>query len=456
MDTPIPQGFIHNMSELTGSSQADALCRALDSAPMTAIRLNPFKSTDVSGKVVDWCVQGRILDHRPQFTLMPQWHAGCFYVQEPASMIISEVVIRLCKLIDRKDIRYLDMCAAPGGKTTAALAALPPDAFVTANEYVRTRANILVENLSKWGYPNTAVSCGDTSAYRALPETFDIVAVDAPCSGEGMMRKDAQARAQWSPALIEQCASTQRDIITNAWTALRPGGYLIYSTCTFNKTENEDILRFAMQTLGAESVDLNLNNDFNIPTSLDPEVCAMRFMPHLTAGEGLFMGVLHKPGSFNSSISKKTKSKKGKSTSKHDIPTYITNLLAHPDSFTFANDNTLWRATPAAHQSLVNELREHLYMLSCGLALGELKGKNFVPDTALALSSALRRDAYPSVETDMATALNYLRRESITLPADAPKGFVLLTFESHPLGFVKNLGNRANNLYPQAWRIRNL
>ncbi|MCM1005175.1 MAG: rRNA cytosine-C5-methyltransferase [Prevotella sp.] len=458
MDASLPLEFIDELTRTLGAEQALALAKALDTEPVVGVRLNPMKSgvAPTDAQRVPWCEQGYILSERPRFTLMPSWHGGCFYVQEPASMIISEVIKHVARLIGLEDVKYLDLCAAPGGKTTAALSALPNSAFVVANEFVPARANILAENLTKWGYPNIAVSCGDTAAYRKLKHAFDIVAVDAPCSGEGMMRKDEQARSQWSPALVKQCAALQREILDNAWEALRPGGYLIYSTCTFNRDENEDMLRYAINEYGGESVDLGLNDEFNIPGSIEANLYALRFMPHLTNGEGLFLGVLRKPDDKGATRQSKSK---GKVTRKAEnkLPVDARSLLSNPDDFNFAQTASgIWRALPKSHASFINKLSQAARLLIAGVTLGEVKGKNFVPGTSLALSTALLPEAFPRVEVDEQTALSYLRREALSLPTDSPKGYVVICSGGDCLGFAKNLGNRANNLYPAHWRIRNI
>lgn len=452
--------------ETLGSVEGLSLVAALDSEPVTGVRFNPRKCSDPSdifagglfadGRRVDWCREGLVPGTRPPFTLMPEWHGGLFYVQEPASMVIGEVVRRVASHLGHGGLCYLDLCAAPGGKTTAALGALPDDAFVVANEFVPSRANILCENLAKWGSPNTAVCCGDTSAFRKVRECFDIVAVDAPCSGEGMMRKDEEARRQWSEGLVRQCAALQREIVTNAWEALRPGGYLIYSTCTFNRTEDEEMLRYIADELGGESIDTGIGSDFGVPGSLDPDLHAMRFMPHRTCGEGLFMGVMRKPGERGISMPKKNKSK-GKKSMAQAMPKELPGLIAEPEKYVFGTGRDGdWRAIAREHTDLVELLDRNAKVLNAGIRIGTLKGKSFVPDAALALSSALAPGAFPRMEIDLETALAYLRREAITLPADMPQGVVLITYSGIALGFAKNLGNRANNMYPQHWRIRHL
>lgn len=457
--------FLEVMRETLGAEEAAALVAALDTEPVTAVRLNPRKVREgeplqveeafAQGKPVAWCRDGLVLGSRPQFTLMPEWHGGLFYVQEPASMVIGEVVRRLCGRIGRSEIRYLDTCAAPGGKTTAALSALPDGAFVVANEFLPSRANILLENLTKWGAPNVAVTCGDTAAFRKLPVAFDIVAVDAPCSGEGMMRKDEEARRQWSEGLVKQCAALQHEIVENAWTALRPGGYLIYSTCTFNRNEDEEMLRYIVEGLGGESIDTGIGSDFDIPGAIVPGLHALRFMPHRNCGEGLFMGVMRKPEEAIQDAPKANK-KKGKKKTGASAPDLLPHLLQSPEDFWFSQSASgIWRGVTRAHVEFVTALEDTARVMSAGVALGQTKGKDFIPDPALALSTAAS-GAFQKVDVDLDTALNYLRREAVTLPAETPRGYVTVCYRGLPLGFMKHLGNRSNNLYPQHWRIRNL
>lgn len=448
------------MRETLGDVEGAALVAALDTEAVTGVRLNARKvgewPSEIDGEAVPWCAQGLVLHSRPQFTLMPEWHGGLFYVQEPASMVVGEVARRLAERLGNGPIRYLDSCAAPGGKTTAVLSALPDDAFVVANEFIPARANILSENISKWGATNAAVCNGDTKVFRKLRRAFDIVAVDAPCSGEGMMRKDEEARRQWSEGLVAQCAALQREILDNVWEALKPGGFLIYSTCTFNRTEDEDMLHYIVEELGGESVDTGLSEEFGIPGSIDPSLHAVRFMPHRTCGEGLFLGVIRKPGEY-APETRKTRTPKGNKGKGAVVPPQLTALLKEPEKMTFSQrPDECWQGVPAPHADLVRELEQATRVVTAGVRLGTVKGKSRVPDSTLALSTSLREDAFPRVEVTLETALNYLRRQAVALPAESPRGITLLTYRGAALGFVKNLGNRANNMYPQHWRIRHL
>ncbi len=230
----------------------------MDALPVS-IRLNPFKGPDgPDGKPVPWSPWGRILDSRPQFILDPLMHAGCYYVQDSSAMFPGHIFRReLRRLGPPRGIRVLDLCAAPGGKTTDLAASLREacgdDFTLISNEVMRGRASTLVQNVSVWGDPAVKVVSADPSVFgRLLPGCFDIILADVPCSGEGMFRKDPRAEQEWSPAVVELCAARQRRILADVWPALREGGILIYSTCTYEDAENDSNLRWAAETLGGE------------------------------------------------------------------------------------------------------------------------------------------------------------------------------------------------------------
>lgn len=368
------------------------LAEALETGtPEVAIRWNRRKGArpEAWAERVPWCPQGQYLARRPNFTLDPAFHQGMYYVQDASSMAI-DAVIRSLGLT--APVRYLDACAAPGGKTTAAIDALPDGSFVLANEYEPARARVLCENLMKWGYGDVVVSLGPAQKLEQLtPGSFDIVAADVPCSGEGMMRKDQKACEQWSPGLVKSCAALQREIVEALWPLLRPGGWFIYSTCTFNRVENEDNVDWMVRELGAELK----------PLPEMPGVVNGHFYPHLVRGEGLYIALMRKPG----------------------------NEEAAP----------LLKLPPKILQRGVGELFQ-------------AKGREQIPTYAACHALSFRADDYPQAEVDRESALNYLRRESLRLES-APKGIVLLTYCGRPLGFVNNLGSRANNLLPKGLRI---
>lgn len=453
--TPLPEGFLSEMHQIEGLD-AEALSAALDAAPSVGIRLNgrkPWSCSYSDATRVGWCEQGYYLPERPIFTLNPALHAGAFYVQDPSSMIHSELVKRIVAELKvenyKAPLALLDLCASPGGKTTAAIDVLPDDAIVVANEYEPSRVGALRENLIKWGFPNVAVTNGSTEAFKATKERFDIVMVDAPCSGEGMMRKEEQARRQWSAGLVEQCARTQRSILDDAYHALKPGGFLIYSTCTFNLSENEENVRFLIDEYGMVPIDMHLPKEWGIAGSAD-ENPALRFMPHISRGEGLFAAVVRKPGNLSEYLSG---GKVQNPKSAENLPGR--EFIRNPESYSFVLKGDSIFAVERNLAGIVKKLQGKTKIVMEGLEIGTMKGKSFIPAQALALSTALRRGSFPEVELTENQAISYLCRETFPLPESTPKGMILVSYLGLPLGWMKNLGNRANNLYPQAWRIRN-
>lgn len=441
-----------------------------ETAPEVSVRLNPRKlspggEAPFPGEPVPWCEGGIYLSERPKFTFDPALHQGVYYVQDASSMIMGAVAAELSRRLAGGPLLWLDACAAPGGKTTAALDALPSGSLVVANEFDYGRAEILAENVAKWGSSYTVVTRGDTARCRAVGEVFDVVAVDAPCSGEGMMRKDATARQQWTASLVEECVARQKEILSNVWDALRPGGYLVYSTCTFNTRENEEMVEWLCGEYGAEPVDMEF--PFGIDGAVGSDLPALRFIPGRVRGEGLFMAVVRKPGEWTprECPGENTPGKGRKGTGKRkrgvkapEVPSEVRAWITPGERENFpltATENGL-RAFPAQWSDLLSLFLKKLQVISAGTELAETRGHDVVPTQALALSTLLDADAFPRVETDRETALAYLRREAVALPRETPRGFVLLTYGGRPLGFVKNLGNRANNLYPKEWRIKSI
>lgn len=445
--------MLENMSSLPGGEAVSGLAEALaTTVPSVAIRLNARKSATpekVGGADrVAWCDMGLYLnpDERPRFTFDPAMHQGAYYVQDPSSMAIGLIVRRLCEESDGPKV-YVDACAAPGGKTTAAIDNLPDDSLVIANEYDRRRAEALCENIVKWGYPGVVVTCGDTSRLRRMGALADIVAVDAPCSGEGMMRKDDTAVSQWSEGLVKSCATLQREIIENVWEVLKPGGYLIYSTCTFNRTENEENVAYMTEQLGAEPVATGLEEFGGVVGEIDSPYPAARFLPGRVRGEGLFVAVVRKPADAEAHQPVrplKIKPLKDNIIERWIKPGYV---LTELKSGTVT-------ALPESCGGLMAAVEKELNALYAGCETATVKGHDYVPAQALALSGIMEAEAFTRCETDYATAIAYLRGEAVVLSEGTPRGIVLLTYGGRPLGFAKNLGNRANNLYPKGWVIR--
>lgn len=358
----------------------------------------------------------------------------------------------LSQLVER-DALVLDMCAAPGGKSTAIAQYLSDEGFLVSNEYVPQRAHVLVENITKWGAPNTVVTNNAPRHFEKLKTRFDAILVDAPCSGEGMFRKDERAREEWNPANVEMCVVRQREILESAWKVLKPGGVLIYSTCTFNSHENEEQVQWLIDEMDAEYLPLKTEKDWMITETER----GYRFLPHKTRGEGLFMAAVRKQSTDNGfqitdKVSKNRDTKQKNKVNKILNSQFLT--LNSPDLFDVIESDNRFYAVQKDRVALVDECRKCLNVLSFGVQMYEQKGKDLIPQAALALSKAYKRGAYPEVELSSEEALSFLRKEAIVL-ADAPRGFVLVTYNGLPLGWVKNIGNRCNNLYPEFWRIRN-
>jgi len=470
----LPETFLQAMQELLSEEEFTTLCEAISAQPSpTSLRLNPAKLSPEEEKIlrstgspVPWCPEGIYLSQRPQFTTDPLWHAGTYYVQEASSMFLAHVL--RCHAGD-SPVQCLDLCAAPGGKTTTALSALPAGSKMVCNEIDRKRARILAENIQKWGSPDVIVTSNTPADFGRLRHTFDVILTDVPCSGEGMFRKDPKAIEDWSPAKVRNCAALQHEILAAVWPALKPGGLLVYSTCTFNIQENEEMFSYICDTLGAEALTVPTEKEWHIHPPLAGTIPCYRFMPHFTQGEGLFMAVCRKHNDENCCPARPMTDKKIKKsgrTSSRPFPTPDSKKAAAIAAawlkksgdyrFETAEEGTL-RAIPTHMADLHRLLSSHsFYLLQSGIEVAAIKGKDLIPAQGLALSTDFSPHAFDSIEISLEEALSYLRRESPVLPPETPKGYVLLCYRGHPLGFVKNIGTRCNNLYPQEWRIRHL
>ncbi|MBR1889298.1 MAG: rRNA cytosine-C5-methyltransferase [Alloprevotella sp.] len=448
---PLPDAFVQEMTALLGTDEATALCCALEDEAPVSIRLNAAKTASLEGEPVGWCADGRYLESRPRFTLDPLFHSGCYYVQEASSMFIEQAV----QTINLHPQRVLDLCAAPGGKSTLLRSLLPDDCLLVCNEPIKPRHHILAENLAKWGHPNVAITHNFAHDFRPLQGFFDVILADVPCSGEGMFRKDPASRTEWTPQSPENCATLQHSIIEDIWPCLRQGGFLIYSTCTYNRLEDEDNVKWICEALGAELVPVSTRPEWQIyGDATGNSLPVYHFYPHHARGEGFFLALLKKTAETTQKDTSVKKKQNGlfQQIKDNSLKQYLT----IPDNYLLgqANDGFIY-ALPAFSARDMLLLRQHLHCVSTGLCLFEQKGKKLVPQAELALSTALRTEAFPRVNLSHEEALNYLRRNALSLP-EAPHGYVLICYENHPLGFANNLGSRANNLYPKEWSIKNL
>lgn len=432
---PAPFVLPADVRRLLGD-EADQLLEALQRPAPTSIRLNPAKGATHAGWPVPWCATGRYLDERPVFTLDPLLHAGTYYVQEASSMLLEQAV-KACA--PPPDARVLDLCSAPGGKGTHLAALLAPEALLVCNEPVRTRQHALQENLWKWGRPDVVVTGSTPQDLAPLGAFFDLIVVDAPCSGEGMFRKDAFARAQWSERLVESCALQQRGIVDAAWNALAPGGCLIYSTCTWEERENERQVRHLLDQGG----------DF-VPLPIDPAwgvvatAAGFRCYPHRVAGEGFFIAAVRKPGERPPRPAART----APAVTMPDVHAW----LPPGTALTPAADGTL-HAVTARWADSAARLEAHLHVLSPGIPVAVHKGGNWRPHPALALSTKLVPGAFPTLDLDLTEALRYLRGEALEADGTA-EGIALVRHAGHGLGWVSGAGRRWNNGWPAPWRIR--
>jgi len=400
---------------------------AFEKEAPVSIRLNVTKGRffcDILGDVtkepslcympVPWCAEGYYLEGRPQFTFDPLFHAGCYYVQEAASMFVTHVIKWTMKApinnyplsIINYPLQALDLCAAPGGKSTAMLSVLPEDCTLVSNEPIPTRAQILLENITKWGAKNCIVTNNYPRDFKKAKAKFDLILCDVPCSGEGMFRKDPATISEWSVQNVEKCWRLQREIVADAWECLNPGGIMIYSTCTFNTKENEENVRWIMEEYDAEVIDIPIDASWHITGSLLDgfEAPVYRFIPGITKSEGLFVCVLRKRGEWREARGKR------------------------------------------------NDLRQ-LKCLSID-GMQELSTLRSAEGRLLPTGRKNSQLSTPTADLPYSEALRYLRGEAIVLPADAPRGIVTVTYKGFALGPVKNIGNRANNLYPKPWRIK--
>ncbi len=445
----LPVDFIENMRSELGS-EADALFQALEQEPQTSIRLNDkcdVVSFDVDSDEVPWNEDGYYLNGRPSFTLDPLFHAGCYYVQEASSMFLQQV---LEQYLDTDSV-VLDLCAAPGGKSTLISQYLGSDGLLISNEVVRQRVFVLSENVLKWGNGNVVVTHNQPVDFgEGCKNLFDCILVDAPCSGEGMFRKDKDARSEWSSKQVIVCAERQRKILMDVWNALKPGGLLIYSTCTFNRQENEENVEWVRDCLGADVLSVDYDSYWGI-TEGNP---GYHFYPHKTRGEGLYICALRKYESFFTPY--KIKLQKRVVPGDASVEREVKKWLLHPEEWAIKQSDRFLSAYPMRYKELVENLSTFLTCLSSGFGIGEWRGKHISPQHSLSMSKALRRDVFSSLSLSLEQSLSYLRTEALMPVENLPSGPVLVCYDDVPIGFVKNVGNRLNNLYPNEWRIRKL
>lgn len=451
MPQQLPTEFIDSLRDVAGFDEKAFLQTHLAGNPPVSIRLNTRKQWSTkylyeNYTKVPWCEDGAYLPHRPSFILDPLIHAGAYYVQEASSMFLHHVLKSCVPL--QQDLVVLDLCAAPGGKSTLIQSLLTPGSVLISNEIIKSRAGILEENLVKWGATNTLITNNTPDAFSNLSQVFDLIVVDAPCSGSGMFRKDEKAIDEWSTQLVNMCNIRQKDILKKTLPALKPGGILVYSTCSYSAEENENILQWCLND-GLESVSVPLKEEWNIITSeVEGGGMGYRFYPDKLAGEGLFLTVLKKPEGDQHKI--KIPAPRFSYLNKHDLAQAATWVKLHYDE-----QMIQWEGSclilPEMMVKLLPLFQQHLYIKRAGLEVGSITKKDFIPTHALALSGRTN-ESIPVWDVDEEVALAFLRRDEMKDYTQAI-GWTKINFQNLGLGWVKILSNRINNYYPINWRI---
>lgn len=445
--------FRQQMRQILPGIYSDLL-DAMNSVQYPSIRYNLSKKNqgNFKGSVIPWEKNAVQLNESPPFYLDPNWHAGAYYVQESSSMFLGHVIRQL---INRNEyavngLKILDLCAAPGGKSTLILDVIPENALLVSNEILPKRNAILRENLIRWGKPNMIITQNDADDFSELENYFDIVVIDAPCSGEGLFRKDKDAIKEWNTENIRMCARRQQDILRSVISCVRENGYIVYSTCTFEPAENEDQIKWLLEH-GFESVSFDITSFPEITAGSIPNT--YHFYPHKTAGSGFFIACLKKVRSSKCKVQSET-SKRKPSLSVNEIKnTEIENWIEDTANYSILQTPYAIHVFP---RSLVNELyylNQHLHITYFGIEAGELKKDIFIPAHALALSLLVKKD-FPSIEVDKENALLFLRRTPLLIsPQGETLGWKVIKYDGLNLGWVKVLKDRINNYLPNNWRI---
>ncbi|MDF2457196.1 MAG: tRNA/rRNA cytosine-C5-methylase [Cytophagaceae bacterium] len=453
LTTPLPADFKQNILHTFGEQFSEDLCHCLDSGKGDrSIRFNTFKyHSSLNLPEVPWHDNAYLIPGDTTFAYDPSWHAGLYYVQEAASMFVQQALNTIA-FDHAEPLLCLDLCAAPGGKSTLLASWLGQRGTLVSNEIIASRTEILKENTIKWGLGNTLVTNNDPTQFEALGEVFDLILVDAPCSGEGLFRRDPLARNEWSLKQVGVNVERQQNILTNAWNCLKEGGYLIYSTCTFNKEENEGQIAFLKENFGAKFVPIAIQDDWNIVQT--EAQGSYRFFPHCTAGEGFALCLLRKTDSSNDG--------KVKYKSKAISPVQWHRKFPLSDYFDAEKSGTQayianeqYMALTRHQAEICQSLLHSHYIKYAGTDIGSYKQKDFIPSHALSQSIYLNAKAFEEVELTYEEAIAYLRKENVLPASTSGKGLQLVTCQQAKLGFMKLISpTRSNNYYPNEWRIR--
>jgi 16S rRNA C967 or C1407 C5-methylase (RsmB/RsmF family)/NOL1/NOP2/fmu family ribosome biogenesis protein len=449
MEQTLPLDFTKKLAHILPESEHQSFLDSLQSPPITSIRYNSQKNVQIHQEKqtpVKWCEEGFYLSQRPSFTEDPTFWAGSYYVQEASSMFLGKVIEHI---IPKKAIHILDLSAAPGGKSTHLVSLISSDSLLVANEIIRNRADILEENLVRWGNTNFIVTQTDSQVWGNLENFFDIIVVDAPCSGEGMFRKEAQALTEWSLDNVNLCAARQKRILADILPALKPSGFLVYSTCTYNTQENEENLSWLLKSHSLKSVQIPLENDWGIRETQHENIFAYRFFPHLLQGEGFFIACLQKSGNSVSNSRGKKNIFTPLPKKQADILKNWINLPEKHQFYTYKNQIFLLQEQ---HTQSISQIAGTAYIKHTSLQVGELKQNDFIPSHDLAMTNFVH-SKINRFELSYEQAMQYLRKQDFVLDTNL-KGWCLMQYKGLNLGWAKILPNRINNYYPVHQRVR--
>ncbi len=455
----LPAELIQSLQNIKGFDEEAFKTVHQSGGQITSIRFNPHKvayssKASPSGGglegAVPWSSNGYYLPERPSFTLDPLFHAGAYYVQEASSMFLEEAIKQTVDL--SKPLKILDLCAAPGGKSTLIQSVISKDSLLVSNEVIKTRVNILSENMTKWGAANVIVTNNDPKDFQRLENYFDLIVIDAPCSGSGLFRKDPAASEEWSEKNVQLCAQRQQRIIADVFSSLKEGGVLIYSACSYSQQEDEDIADWLIEEFNVKSLKFRVDEAWGIVETVSEKQKAFgyRFYPDKVKGEGFFItAFINKQQATDNWQVKKKKSEKITAKEMETLRTFLINT----DDLFFIKQNEEIIALPAQLENDLAIIQSALYIKKAGIKLGTLIRNELIPAHELAVSNIINM-SIPQFEVDRETALQYLRKVEIKLDT-GHEGWVLLTHQHLPIGWVKVMANRINNYYPAAWRILN-
>ncbi len=442
----LPEQFLNSLSGIKGFDENAFVDLHEGEEKITSVRLNPFKKIELDfnlNKSVSWCENGFYLDERPSFTFDPLFHAGCYYVQEAGSLFLSHALKHSVDL--NQPLAVLDLCAAPGGKSTLINSLINEQSFLISNEVIKPRAEVLSHNLNKWGTCNTAVTNCDPQIFNKLDSVFDVIVADVPCSGSGLFRKQANAVNEWSLDNVNLCSTRQKRIVGDCIGSLKPGGIFIYSTCSYSKEENEMEVEWMMNEFDLDLLNIPLEEHWKIvDTGL-----GYRFYPYLTKSEGFFCCVLRKKGEMGFDHSKKHKKITFEEIGKREFEPLKDkiDLKDNHKIFRFQNE---FKLVSTQLFDFMNLYGTNLYFKKTGTTLGELKHQDFLPNHEFAQSIYLS-SSFNRIELTKEQAISFLRKENVNIKAE--KGIGLMTYKNQGLGWAKVLDNRINNYLPKEFRI---